>query len=527
MLRQMAFSMLAMWLLSGCIALPASVATTSTAVPTPAFLATSTDMQLLTLAPSATPVPSVTPFPPLSSEKPHLMIRQGYLAKTLFIYDQDGRGRQILNLPDDCYVNSGSLKTIISPDGKWLVCYTGFLSSLDSPEELPLTLYIVNLVDGTSRKVADIVTEGYQDKLAKVSDELKSLFPDTYKPLDDSIDWVGGVVTAAFKTQINAAAWSPGSRYLAFAGQMDSNSSDVYVYDVESGSIQRIEDSVQSVSRIQWSPDGKYIVFENSIPGNVYTGLSLYAVKFNDKAVRNSKSLQSGTWWSTKEWLSPTLLLGARGSDTAGEFDLQIIDISSGRIKHLWKDYFNGYAIDYKNKIIAINSSEVATEPDDWGLYYITFDGVRKKIFNGLYWLNLFFRGGEKHRFLVNGSSYQGAQLELGAGDTIGITSNNSSTLLGKFDYQHISISPDYLWLVVYTDKELYLYDKNDELAQTFHLSNIKDVIWRPDSQGIFYSTGKELYSLSLSYEKPVFVDRCMSEHCSFDLRTSNASWIP
>lgn len=476
-------------------------------------------------SPTVTPLPTATQFPSLSGKPPYLVLRQDYYAQELVVYDHDGSGRRIIELPKDGHIMgiNSSLRTIISPNGKWLVFYTGSVDIGEYNDNLPVTLKLLNIEDGTIRNVVDVVKEGYQKKLEKVADDLKKLDPEYYQPID-GIDWVAGSTISAFQYGIYSVSWSPDNRYLAFAGQIDGISSDIYFYDMESGAIQRVNDDIQSVSRIQWSPDGKYIVFENSIPGMTYTGRSLYAIKPGSTIVKNPKPLQSGTWWSTREWLSPSLLLGSQGSDTAGENELQTIDISTGRINYLWEGFFSDYAIDYKGHIIALNSGEFA-QPEKFGLYFITFDGSQKKVFDGLYWLSLFFRGGEKHRFLVTGISYK-AQYDL-AGDAFGIDIDNKLTFLGKFNYQQISVSPDYSWLLMYNDQVLNLYDKNDELVQTFSIPNVSQVLWRPDSQVIFYLTGGELYYLSLPNGKPLFVDKCLVDKCIFDFDGFHSTWLP
>jgi len=158
--------------------------------------------------------------------------------QSVFLYDNDGHGREVIQLPLDGHIFS-PLKTTVSPDGQWLAFYTGSIGNTGYDEKLPVTLNLLNLTDGTIKKVADIVTDGYQQKLEEVANNLKTLFPDFYKPFDEW-DWVSSRVTSEFTWRIYSVAWSPDSHYVAFAGQIDGLSSDVYLYDIELDTIQII-----------------------------------------------------------------------------------------------------------------------------------------------------------------------------------------------------------------------------------------------------------------------------------------------
>lgn len=480
----------------------------------------------LTRTPTFTPspTPTLTPHPTLSGDKPNLLIQQD--EQVLFIYDANGFGRKIVNLPSDGHIprRNLSLERIVSPDGKWLAFYTGNFADYASQENLPITLKLLNLNDGKVIKVADVVVDGYTTKLERLAENLIKLDPQKYE-IFESIDWIGNSVQRDFEWSIESLSWSPDSRALAFAAQIEGLSSDVYLYNIETGSIQQIENSVQSVFSIKWSPDGKYIVFKDSEPGQVYTGLSLYAVKPNNQVVDNPKELFYRTWMGGGDWLSPNLMLVADGTDTAGNFNLQVLDIRTGQLKPLWKDAVSDYAIDPVNQVIAINTGEFA-ESENLGVFFVTFNGKRTKVLDGLYWAWLYFRGGEKNRFLMHGFSEKSIESSISlSGDVVGLGPDGKLTSfeIGEIDYDKISISPDKSWLLMYNNQDLYLYDTNDNLAQTFPISGIQSVSWRPDSQAIFFSDGKALYTLSIPNGKPKLVDECGQYYCSLD----DIAWLP
>jgi WD40 repeat protein len=475
-----------------------------------------------TPSPTHTPTATTTPYPALSAKKPYLMIQQD---EQVFVeYDADSVGRKVIELPPDGHIPVfPRLASIVSPDGEWLVFYTGDVGRGDTPENLPVTLNLLNINDGKVLKIADVVTDGYTEKLEQLAEELKKLYPEEYAPVDNR-DWVFSSVLSAFTWSIHSVSWSPDGRTLAFAAQIDGISSDVYLYNLDMGSIEQIESSIQNVSHINWSPDGKYVVFENSEPGAIYTGDSLYAVQPSNRVIDNPKRLYSGTWLHVGTWLSPNLLLVADGTDTAGIFNLQTLDIRTGQLRPLWKDSVSDYAIDPLNKIIALNTGEFA-EPDKFGVYYITYNGRQTEVLKGLYWASLFFRGGKQHRFLMQGVSETGTNPTLSlTGDIVGLDIDGKPTpVAGKFAYDKISISPDNSWLLMYDEKNLYLYDDNDNLAQTFAVNGILSLTWRPDSQAIFFADATAIYFLPIPHGEPRIIEECEEYSCSLRY----VAWLP
>lgn len=490
---------------------------TSTVIPSPTQKNHIHQPVFVTSSPTAT----VTPFPALLGSRPYLMFEQEWRGKKFVIYDANGTGRKFIELPPDGYILGRTQGKAISPDRQWLVFHTGSYESNDSPENLPITLKLLNINDGTIKEVTNIVIDGYKEKLNQVAEELKRLDPDWYKPLDGD-EWVNQIVSNEFFWSIYSVAWSPDSQSLAFAAQIDGLSSDVYVYELESEKITRVEDSLQSVSWITWSPDGNQIVFGNAIPGPIYTGMSLHSVKFGGQMVKEPKTIFEDTWPYIGDWLSPTTLLVAYGTDTAGPYHLMILDINTGQAKSLWSDFFGSYEVDLANQVILVNASS-GPQFEELGLYIIAFDGKQRKILDGYYELTLFFRGGKEHRFLMQGgTSKDKTWIRYPIdGDVVAIGLDGKLTNLGKFDWDKISISPDYTWLIMYNEKELFLYDENDELIRTFQIPKIHLIIWRPDSQAIFYSAGNQLFTLSVPDGEPKLIDAC--PYCALD----DAVWLP
>jgi len=497
-----------------------------------------------TLTATSSPMPSttatLTPLPTLGSG-PYLIVKPDSKSQAFSIYDTHG-GKKVIELPPDGHIKGlgTKLDRLISPDGKWLVFYTGYTHEIDGKTELPLTLKLLNLNDGTIRIVANIVADGYQEKLNQLAEKLKKLDPESYKPQylnpQDDGNWVGRGLITALERGIYSVAWSPDGHTLAFSAQIDGLSSDVYLYDLETGQVQWAEDSLQNITNIRWSADSKKIIFEDGEPGFGYMGASeLYAINYQKETVKDPELLAYQSWmgsfdpvtqtWSpTGDWLTSNLLLVSGNTPDAGSSGIEALNINTGQSTLLWEHIFGSHAVDPQNKTIVVSPSDF-TSPENLGIFLIALNGRKTKIFNGLYYVDIFYRGGEKHRFILQGISRAEINGDTTsdhypiAGQVIGIDANGRPDSFAKFEHKpQISISPDFSWLLLCDENTLNLYDKNDELVKTFPIAGIQRVIWRPDSQAIFYSIGKRLYMLTLPTGDPKWID---------EMDIQDAVWLP
>jgi hypothetical protein len=196
-------------------------------------------------------------------------------------------------------------------------------------------------------------------------------------------------------------------------------------------------------------------VFNNSIPGPIYVGSTLHAVVPGDSAVAEPVTLNSGTWTTAESWLSATSLMVLDGTDTAGRFNLHALNIGNGNIIDIWKGSIHDYAIDPENEIIAYGTSDFESRAR-MGLYFFAYLGKRMKVFPGWNILHIFFRGGEKNRFTIQG----GGDAVPMDGDVVGLNLAGEPAYLGKFNADAISVSPDHRWLILRDAKALFLFDE-------------------------------------------------------------------
>ena len=242
-----------------------------------------------TLTPASVPIltateqpaiPTLTPEPGLRTKGPYFAYFQEIQGiRRLVLMDADGMGRKVIELPEAINSSFAIVQPpdpdmdLLSPDGHWLAFYTG---SAGDYNEMPaqgvsdLTLNLLDLQTGEQQVVTRILSEDYPNNFVQAAAKLN----DEYKTPES--------LYQAFQYGImSAIAWSPDGRYLAFGGQMDGLSSDLYVYDVQTSSIQRLSSGDQELQWIDWSPDGKWILHGSLFAVGAGMTYDVYAATLN------------------------------------------------------------------------------------------------------------------------------------------------------------------------------------------------------------------------------------------------------
>jgi hypothetical protein len=440
----------------------------------------------LPLAPTLT----VTPYPPLAVTGPYLV----YIVKlpdgrqAVRMLDANDSGRKTIPLLEGAHVEY--VPDSLSPDGEWLAFYTGSVEQ----EPYDLRLNLIHLPDGEVYTVTQLLSDDYPNNFETIAENIKQNDPDAYGYL--TIDELAQGIRGLFQEGIYSVGWSPDGRYLAFAGQMEGLSSDIYRYDVQSKTILRLTDGPEQINSLYWSPDGKWILHEAcNHPMNPGWAPNLYAARFDGGQTK--KLFEYFPLWG---WLSATTYAVYHNENGPGRYDLRFVNIETDQTVFYWPDSFEAFVIDPQFNIIAIDGMPWKNQDLIIGTYLIYPSGSKKLVLEGFH-NRLAFRGGEIHRFV-------GVDFALG---TYGIDSNGSVTKISEAS-GNIDIAPNYQWMLmfsVYPDdlQNIDLYSKSDEFVRHISDDYPERIIWRPDSQAIFYRVGTALYYVALPDGQPTLVD--------------------
>ena len=494
-LRGKAFLLFITLLLVGCSA-PQSPATaspsaTATTILIPQVPATRTSSP--TPLPSSTPVMTATPPDPLTTLGPYLAyFRQQDQAQQVVLLDEDALGRQAFTLPADNVTN----KYAISPDGRWLAYYSG---SVNTEQAHNLALNLLDLKNGKIRFVSKLLSRDYPDNFAKSATKLS----------DPSITTTQ--LQQAFIAGItNSLAWSPDGNYLAFAGEMDGPSSDVYIYDMKNWTVQRKSKGPSEIQWIGWAPDGKWIVYSAAYRVEAGMTFELYSVplvapiSFRVLPI-NRLTTSSGAYVPPMLWVNDHEFLDYDNAAVPGDYELRLVDVAKSNVIKVWDGNFDSLALNTRTNWVAFYS-EMPIWPYHEG---------DPKIVPGSYLINLTnllriridvapVDGLQApYDFLSASPDDQNFIASTGAADNLLVVSSDRTARDSGIPKGVVSLAPNRQYWVVISDK-IRIYSADNRLFRAVPLpdglsiSSASQLIWRPDSVGLYLTSGSSLYTLDL-----------------------------
>lgn len=141
----------------------------------------------------------------------------------------------------------------------------------------------------------------------------------------------------------NSFAWQPGSgQLLAFMGAINGTTSDLYIYDTQTGKITQLTNEPSQAMEPEWTPDGQYILYFGGswVPpfgGAIgpYTRLDgVWAVQVSNGKVMNEPKPQSLSM-NFVGWQDNTHYITYDSDDKCFSKNLRTVDIFNGVTKSL------------------------------------------------------------------------------------------------------------------------------------------------------------------------------------------------
>lgn len=433
--------------------------------------------------PTATEPPAtstLTPEPGLRTNGPYFAYFRevpGWYAFQFVMMDADGGGRKVVDLPQgfvDSLTNQqfGLDMKFVSPNGKWLAFYTGYAGEFrggSTQSIFDLTLNLLNLNTGETQVIIPLLSKDYPDNFAKAINEIND---SDIRPNDLQTAFLAGIT--------QALAWSPDGRYLAFAGQMEGLSSDLYLYDMSTKKIQRLSNDNEELQSILWSPDGKWILHESGFSIDLMAEDNISVV-----AVGNSSVRDLGNAWRSY-WLNSHEILEYRYG--IEQYQLRLVDVDTGKITEVWKGYFNGYEVDPTGNWIVLEaiSSVVPPEEEEPGFIYGSTQLINLKSLEKI----------------------QNPAPPLSGPPDLFLRAKDGTVVIPR-RIEMILASPDtkYWAVAIKQDIKIYTQDLTLVMEISVPLQDPKlDEQWRPDdmqwnldSSGLFLVYGTNIYFVNIS----------------------------
>ncbi len=355
----------------------------------------------------------------------------------------------------------------------------------------------MDLSTGQTQLLTPLLSADYPDNFRKAADILTKQGITLVEGEDKS-----AVLREAFISWIENLAWSPDGRYLAFAGQMDGLSSDLYVYDTRSRKIERLSDGFEQIHSITWSPDGKWIVHSSANMIGMGIEYKFHAAALDGSAM---KSLPSSVT-DIRGWLTPSIYLYSDAANGRGHYNLRSFDLQSGSIQTFWPGTFEDFDFDHEKNLFVVSGDKVVWGKEDMlqkenvGLFVVSLaDGSIQKISDTIFY-RVKFMGVEDRRFIV---------WQIWPEESFYVTSDGAMVKT-NFGKNQIWISPDmqYVATISKTLKFFTIVGKLIREIQLTHPPKEEDkVIWRPDSSGLFFLSDTKLYAADLLSGEVYLVD--------------------
>jgi WD40 repeat protein len=377
----------------------------------------------------------------------------------------------------------------LSPDGQYLAYYTGHLDTLTDLSAVPavpqqVVLNIMRTLDGKIIFQQSLLNKDYPQNFLQAADDIIANPPADLYVQANSRNGLAASLLAAFTTFIYTNTWSPDGNVLAFASGSDGLSSDVYTYSLVTGAVTRITSGPSEVYKLEWSPDGKWLLnsgiyfvgeglcgtwYLSAVDGSGSSGFSMRGADGNN--------LVRGCDFG--EWVSDHQALVSEDANGRGTFDLEVMDIGQKTIDLVWPHNFHSFAFDPIAQQAYIST---AGELQRDGTYFQ----------QGTYRVDLVTRKTDS----IGPDLLSLLYLGWGSGQTIaGIPGNpydicflpsGSCSGLANFDpkqFSGLSVSPSRQNLALFSDNGLWQVfpDSTGQTARRDYTGRVGAVIWSPD----------------------------------------------
>ena len=410
----------------------------------------------------------------------------------LVVADPVGRGRRGYQLPMEPEGRPLDLNGV-SPGGEYFAYHTGDTAA--SGEDL--TLHVMRLEDEAELLSIRLTTDDVAERLLALGEEMESSPPDSLAQAYGSEMIAEDFAQEgwyALDIGIRSVDWSPDGRLLAFAGQIDGATSDVYTFDVVSGQVRRLTDGPTQVQYVDWSPDGRWIAH-----GSAYwVGMGTYMISnFVSRDGTDVLTMAIGgqydNYWYGSDWF-----VVHNGANGPGSFGLQMISPSDGVTRLLWGPPFSGYALDLSRGLLLVSQTELMDPEQSLGTYLVDLeDGSRREVWEPESWVRRWRRQGEL------------ALLPSDEG-ILGVSVDGEVRLMleGEDGLAYPSPTGGKIAFSRFEDSEgLRILDVESEERITLDVPDVSCLSWRPDGEALVFDANGVLYFNDLGGGPSVVVE--------------------
>ena len=440
-------------------------------------------------SPTGTQVTYHTPTPslPLNNVGPWIFDDIGEM-----VYSMDGGSAELAHLD----IAEAFNHYAIAPQGGWLAIKPGYNNPWSQEAEYEILIY--HLPDNQPVQRFLLLGDPAREAIRKAVDH-------------GALDPMGPAVVNSLVFEDNML-WSSNARYLAFAAALDGTSSDIYLFDTYSDSLQRLTSEEDQVVLMSWSPDDQTIIYATAgqLFDNGFQDLeTIWAVDIESGEINSLYSARAGRepifgWISTD-----TFIVGAYNFESP-LWGLSRVKISQPGLQPIMDGYLDGVDLEMDSGTILVEINRSYWEPTiPKGIYRLdSRNGRMEMLISGE---NLYLWG-----WMSEISAYAIYNANM---DQVKFLNINGETILtlpmpGNSHSSFTAPSPDGHFIVV---GETSIYTLSGELIKEWTGSRF--LSWLPDSSGVVAencSQGFFEVRLSINDWQPVKVTTLGREYCYY-----------
>lgn len=170
--------------------------------------------------------------------------------------------------------------------------------------------------------------------------------------------------------------WSHDGKTVAFIGQMDGRSADLYLYEVETGTISRLSTEDTQAYQPSWSPDDRYVFFATAKAfgtGAGYWNAGSWFIRRDGKQIFPTISKDKSDHVIT--WVDSSMAVLAESGIVCGTMNIRLFNLNTQKSYSVWPDYVKDVAYSEANGQLALfipQDFEGCTEgKQPTGLYFL------------------------------------------------------------------------------------------------------------------------------------------------------------
>jgi hypothetical protein len=193
-------------------------------------------------------------------------------------------------------------------------------------------------------------SQGFQLRLLVLPSSSDELITELQNPdlLPPDEPGIGDPVTEAYRAiDMTSPHWSHDGNYIAFIGQQDGSSADLYVYDVQDREITQLTDGPSQAYGISWSPGGDFIFHagvDSFGTGAGFADVGSWIARRDDTGIIDVST--GGGSDQAEAWYADDGFLLTSWRQPCGMADLQGFDIAAESFEMIWPYFLEFLAFD-------------------------------------------------------------------------------------------------------------------------------------------------------------------------------------